>query len=201
MKIYLIRHAKPLSGDHTSDPDLSPEGLEQARDVAPAILALGVDRVFSSPLKRAYQTASPLLAATGMEATLIDGLSEADKAASRYRSIEYLRSDPEIWEKFIADPVGFLGGDPVAFRKGVLAALEAILASGARRAAVFTHGLPINVILSEALGLERITYFVPHYTSISQIAAKKSDNISVISVNETAHVRPTLLQTKKAMAV
>jgi probable phosphoglycerate mutase len=55
------------------------------------------------------------------------------------------------------------GGDPASFRAGVLAALAALVASGPRDAhvAVFTHGLPINVVLSHALGLARIVHFPP----------------------------------------
>ncbi len=68
MTLYLIRHAKAdLRGPAYPDDSLRPliaKGHEQARALAAAfkVLDIGFDRLFSSPMLRAVQTAGPLAA-------------------------------------------------------------------------------------------------------------------------------------------
>src|SRR6202035_3911373 len=111
----------------------------------------------------AVRAAEPSAEALGLDVSVIDGLAEADRFAPNYRSVEELRNDPEAWSRFLADPIAFLGGDAATFKLGVLQAIGPLLTNSKTKVAVFTHGLPINVVLSHALGLERITHFVPHY--------------------------------------
>ena len=85
--------------------------------------------------------------------------------------------------------MGFLGGDEQAFRAAVLRALAAVTESGPAEdhVAVFTHGLPINVVLSHALGLARIVHFRPDYGSITRLQTREAQAIAVVSVNEGGH--------------
>ena len=125
------------------------------------------------------------------EPEVVDGWAEADRHLARYRSVETLRAQGAgEWRRFLEDPVRYMGGDPHDFRCGVLAALATTIAAGPRDAhvVVFTHGLPINVVLSHALGLERIIHFPPGYGSITRLRAKDMNTIGVVSVNETGHL-------------
>jgi broad specificity phosphatase PhoE len=185
MQVLMIRHGRPETKNGASDPDLCEVGRKQARDLSAVLARSGVARLVSSPLRRALQTAAPTAEALGLDVAVIDGLAEADRFGAGYRSVEELRREPAVWDRFLADPIGFLGADPVAFRREVLSALDSVLTGGAAKVAVFTHGLPINVVLSHALGLDRITHFVPHYCSISRLNGDSLDRLSVISVNET----------------
>ena len=185
MHVLMIRHGRPESGNGDSDPALCAVGRKQARDLGAFLSRSGVARLVSSPLRRALQTAEPTAQTLGLDVAVIEGLAEADRFGAGYRSVEELRREPAVWGRFLADPVGFLGADPVAFRRDVLSAFETVLDAGAAKVAVFTHGLPINVVLSHALGLDRITHFVPHYCSISRLNGDSLDRLSVISVNET----------------
>jgi len=71
MLLYLIRHAEAVRAgpDGMSDEErpLTEAGRSQSRALAPALKKLGVkiDRVLSSPLVRARQTAEEMLAAWG----------------------------------------------------------------------------------------------------------------------------------------
>ena len=56
MLLYIVRHGDP---DYTTD-SLTPRGIEQADAVARRLAAIGFDRIFSSPMGRARQTAEPL---------------------------------------------------------------------------------------------------------------------------------------------
>ena len=130
----------------------------------------------------------------GLPIETIDLWAEADRGTIRYRSTETLRAEGgEAWSRFLADPIGYLGGDPASFRDGVLAALGATVAtnSATARVAVFTHGLPINIVLSHALGLDSITQFLVGYGSVTRLRHFGDGRYGVASVNETGHHRWT----------
>ena len=56
------------------------------------------------------------------------------------------------------------------------------------RVAVFTHGMPINIVLSHVLGLEGLVHFPPAYGSITRLRVRGDGALGVVSVNETAHL-------------
>jgi broad specificity phosphatase PhoE len=192
VKLVLVRHGRPDEGnsERPQDPPLHEEGRHQAHAVVKILAGEGITRVASSPLLRARQTAEPLAQKLGLPIDIIDGWAEADRHLDRYCSIETLRARGEAeWQRFLADPVRYLGGDPVAFRSTVSAALDSMLAESGPHAhvAVFTHGLPINIVLSRVLGLQRIVHFQPGYGSITRLSARGTERIGIVSVNESGH--------------
>lgn len=193
MRLVLVRHGRP-DEDHAErpqDPRLCADGRRQANAVATRLAGEGITRIVSSPLTRARQTAEPLAERLALPIHTVDGWAEADRHAGRYRSTETLRALGEAqWQRFLCDPVRYLGGDPQRFRADVLAALSAVTDGGEREAhvAVFTHGLPINLVLSHVLGLERIIHFRPGYASITRLRARDLQTIGVVSVNESGHL-------------
>jgi probable phosphoglycerate mutase len=195
MKLVLVRHGRPDEDDRERphDPPLRADGIAQARAVAERLALEGITRIVSSPMARAVQTAEPLAGKLGLPVEIVDGWAEADRHVDRYRSTETLRSlgDSE-WSRFLDDPIAFFGGDPAVFRAGVLRALAETVGQGPRDAhvAVFTHGLPINVVLSHALGLQRIIHFAPGYASMTRLRALPGGAIGVASVNERGHLPP-----------
>ena len=56
MLLYIVRHGDP---DYATD-SLLPRGVEQAEAVGKHLANMGINRVFTSPLGRAIQTAEPL---------------------------------------------------------------------------------------------------------------------------------------------
>jgi broad specificity phosphatase PhoE len=64
------------TADRPHDPGLSPDGVEQARQLARRVAQLGVDRILSSPFLRAVQTASPAAEALDQPLYLEPGLGE-----------------------------------------------------------------------------------------------------------------------------
>ena len=52
---------------------------------------------------------------------------------------------------------------------------------------MYTHGLPINVVLSHILKLDRIVHFQPGYGSITRLRALDAEHIGIVSVNESGH--------------
>jgi probable phosphoglycerate mutase len=197
MRLILVRHGRPDEDDTETpnDPPLNADGRRQAEAVARLLTDEGVTRVVASPLRRAQQTAEPLAGRLGMSIGTIDLWAEADRGAVRYRSTETLRAEGgEAWSRFLADPIGYLGSDPTAFRAGVLAALDATVAGEPpdARVVVFTHGMPINIVLSHALGLDSITRFLVGYGSVTRLRHFGDGRYGVASVNEIGHHRWTL---------
>jgi probable phosphoglycerate mutase len=73
----------------------------------------------------------------------------------------------------------------------VLAALHATAWAydRAERVVVFTHGMPVNIVLAHALGLDSITNFLVGYGSVTRLRRRENGGYGVSSVNETAHHR------------
>jgi broad specificity phosphatase PhoE len=194
MRLILVRHGRPNEGDvdAPNDPPLDGDGWRQARGAANLLASEGITRIVASPLLRAQETAMPLAERIGLPINTIDGWAEADQRASRYRSTETLRAEGgEAWSRFLQDPIRYLGADPEVFRAGVLGALHATAAPETKtsRVVVFTHGLPINVVLSHALGLKSITHFLVAYGSVTRLRRRDDGCYGVSSINETGHHR------------
>jgi probable phosphoglycerate mutase len=197
MKLVLVRHGRPDEDDRERphDPSLRADGVAQAQAVAGRLALEGITRIVSSPMARAMQTAAPLAEKLGLPVEIIDGWAEADRHLDRYRSTETLRAlGGDEWSRFLDDPIAFFGGDASVFRGHVLGALAATIGQGPvnGHVAVFTHGLPINVVLSQALGLQRIIHFAPGYASMTRLRALPGGAIGVASVNERGHLPPTV---------
>jgi probable phosphoglycerate mutase len=195
MKLVLVRHGRPDEDDRERphDPPLRADGIAQARAVADRLALEGVTRIVSSPMTRALQTAEPLAERLGLAIETIDGWAEADRHVDRYRSTETLRALGENeWARFLDDPIAFFGGNAAAFRSGVLGALDSTIGElpSDAHVAVFTHGLAINVVLSQALGLACLVHFAPGYASITRLRALPGGAIGVASVNERNHLPP-----------
>ena len=76
------------------------------------------------------------------------------------------------------------------FIQRTVSSIEEIIANHAsQRVAIVCHGGVINEYLSHVLGLESNQFFYPNYTSIHRIAASSAGHRSILSVNETSHLR------------
>lgn len=194
MRLILVRHGRPneVDSETPGDPSLNADGWRQAHAVSKLLATEGINRIVASPMLRARQTAEPLARRLGLDIETIDGWAEADRGAQKYRSTETLRAEGgEAWRRFLADPIRYLGGEPDAFRAGVLSALEATTAREDRTAhvATFTQGMPINVGLAHALRLDNITSFLVGHGSVTRLRRREDGTYGVSSVNETAHHR------------
>lgn len=74
MFLYIIRHGEP---DYATD-TLTERGKIQAEAVGKRLFEAGIDRVFSSPLGRAQETAAPLCRLAGLECNIEEWAREID---------------------------------------------------------------------------------------------------------------------------
>ena len=79
MELILVRHGLPLRRevvDGPADPELSPEGFDQAARLANYLATEKIAAIYSSPMKRAVQTAEPLAQTTGLPISIVDEVAE-----------------------------------------------------------------------------------------------------------------------------
>jgi 2,3-bisphosphoglycerate-dependent phosphoglycerate mutase len=197
MELLIIRHGLPVRRELTegpADPELAVDGRRQAAHLADYLATERIDAIYASPLARARETAAPLADRFGLDVTISSGVAEWDQNSPEYVPVEELKAanDPR-WQAMLR---GDWESDESEhdFRARVLDAIETIVADHrGQRVAIVCHGGVINGYLSHVLGLEDFTrgFFYPNYTSINRVAAASSGERSVVTVNETSHLRGT----------
>jgi probable phosphoglycerate mutase len=196
MQLILIRHALPMRVEtldgSPADPPLSASGSLQAARLADWLARRPLDRLYSSPLRRARETAAPIASRLGLALEIEPRVSEFDREADLYVPLEELkRSDYEAWLAFVRGGYGN-DLDVEGFRSGVVAGLEEIIAANpGRSVGVVCHGGVINAWAAHVLGMSFRLFFGPDYTSLSRFMAARSGERSVESLNETPHLQTT----------
>ncbi len=197
MELLLIRHALPIRRevvDGPADPPLSEAGLAQAALLGTYLASERLDAIYSSPLARAQQTAAPVAGAQGLSIVIEDGVAEYDRLSNEYIPIEEIKAaGGEAWKEFTSSTWHGAGAydSPEEFNAIIIAAIERLIATHrGHRIAVVCHGGVINGYLSHVLGLGAGGgFFYPNYTSIHRIAAAGSGERSIVTINETSHLR------------
>lgn len=194
VELILIRHALPVrlrSEDGArADPPLAEAGRRQTERLVRWLEPEAIDVLYASPLRRAWETALPLAASKGLEPRPEPDVVEFDRDASEYVPLEELkRTDYERWRALMQG--GMLADvDIEAFRYAVVTALERIVKEHAgERAVVVCHGGVINVWAAHVLGTPRPLFFQPDYTSVNRFLCASGGERSVVTLNETAHLR------------
>lgn len=196
MQLILIRHAEPVrigpgEAGARADPDLTERGRTQSQRLAEWLEIERIDAVVSSPLRRATATAAPIGRALGLDIEVVDELMEYDANVDHYIPAEELRrTRDERWTAMIEGRWEDFGGEnPQHFRARLMPCLDGIVNRfPGGRVAVVCHGGVINVYIATILGLDRHLWFEPDYTSISRVAAARSGERSLVTLNETAHL-------------
>ena len=197
MELLLIRHAEPVKivdADGPADPPLAQRGTAQANLLAEWLSSEVIDGVWSSPMARARETAEPLGAALELDVVVDHELAEYDREATSYIPIEELKAAKD--ERWLAMVEGSFDADipidPREFQAGVVQAIDHIVnGNPGGRVAVVCHGGVINAYIGHLLGVDRVLWFEPRYTSISRVMASRRGDRTVVSLNETAHLRHT----------
>ncbi|MCB1247940.1 MAG: histidine phosphatase family protein [Acidimicrobiales bacterium] len=133
MELIFVRHGQPgwdRDGRAVADPDLTDLGCAQADHVARLLADTRIDELLVSPLRRAQQTAAPLVEATGLTPTTLDWLAEIsapDWDGTPTEEVERIfrenrdRSVDELWD-------GLPGGESFRdFHVRITTGLEGLL--------------------------------------------------------------------------
>jgi broad specificity phosphatase PhoE len=151
--VYLVRHGESAANAdpgvrRSDDPPLTPRGHEQAARAAAALARAGLDAVFSSPLRRARQTADAIASATGLVPAVLAGFAEVGMGMlTDPESPEGRAERDAIFSAWLAGDFrrGFPGGEGFA---DVVRRVHEALGAASRdprhgRIAIVTHRMPI----------------------------------------------------------
>jgi 2,3-bisphosphoglycerate-dependent phosphoglycerate mutase len=195
VEIILVRHALPVRIEletGIADPELSTEGHEQSKKMAAYLACENIDAVYASPLRRARETAQPLIEQLGIQYEICEGVAEFDRNSNEYVPAEELRAtnDPR-WQKMMKGEWDETADSPEVFRDRVISSInELVERHPGEKVAVVCHGGVINQYLAYVLGIStQMGFFYPQYTSIHRVAASRSGAKSIVSINESSHLR------------
>jgi broad specificity phosphatase PhoE len=207
--LYLIRHGQSdfgwsgrrwasARGDQW-DPPLSEEGAEQATLLAKRLRVMELEPfvVYSSPLRRARETAEAFAELAGAEVAFDDDLVEANIGGWEGKPFEeIIGSDPDVVHH-IRNQRAIWHRAPGAersdrFRTRVRGAIDSILAGHPEEnVLVFAHGGVINAYVGELLGLGQEMFFLPDNTSLNSVDVAGETRI-VRFLNDVLHLTDPL---------
>ena len=192
LELILIRHGLPERVELAAgraDPALSDVGRRQARQVGAWLSRETIDAVYTSPLRRAIETASPFAAGAGLSPIIHEAVAEYDQGASHYIPMEELKAeDYPAWKDFVDGGYGD-EIDLAAFARTVDGGMEEIIrANAGRRVAVFCHGGVVNVWTATVLGMAPRLFIDVAYASVSRFLCASTGERNVRSLNETGHL-------------
>jgi probable phosphoglycerate mutase len=165
-EVWLVRHADVYDQrELVSDPPLSPLGRTQVKRLAQRLKSLKVDAVYSSPLRRALQTATALR--------------------------DRVETDPRLTEASASYPNGRveLQESPDALIERMGGAVDAAVAAHpGGRVLMVSHGIAILNYLCDVLRLTPGTLrLFPDFTSVSVVRVKGDRRVAG-SLCDTAHL-------------
>ena len=108
MLLYIVRHGHPV---YAPEEQLTEIGHRQARALVPRMKEAGITRIFSSPLRRARETAQPTAEALGLPVAIEPWMNE-DLAWGRFTKIDDRHTYPNgtLWVWDTDDPGQFVRG-------------------------------------------------------------------------------------------
>ncbi|GBD23431.1 Phosphoserine phosphatase 1 [bacterium HR29] len=203
-EVLLVRHAEQFVADWRNgpvgdifDPPLSERGAQQARLVGLRFAAETVHAVYSSPLRRALDTAREIARHHRLEPKVLDDLREVEifrdlpkeKPAvevlgeALLRGIRARMLRERKWDVYPYSESSY------EFRKRTVNAIESIIAENeGKRVVVVCHGGVINAYVGHIIGVEYDMFFRPAHTSVNIVAA--GDGIRALHcLNDVHHLR------------
>lgn len=171
MKIYLIRHSESIDDIENcyggiADFDLTENGKDKVEKSRKMIDSWGIEKIYTSPYKRAYQTAQILNKNMKVEMKVIDDIRELNSHGIRSGVNKELAKNifSYIFQKEEYKNTGyyfgktFLGGEDIKeFDKRVKEAFDFIIkdSEGLNSIAIVTHGGVHRSIFKNILHLNR----------------------------------------------
>ena len=199
MDLLLIRHgqAERVELDPAgADPSLSPLGQEQAAGMAEYLAAEQIDKIWSSPMRRALETAQALADLTGAAIETDDRLEEFDRGDTSYLPPDPGSVTPEqvklYTTKIMADD----------FVSRVSEAADSIVAASGPTdvVAVTCHAGVIMHAIAHLSGLPQLVMMIrADYSSITRLRIG-GGRVRLHSVNEAPWLREWLLATQAGLS-
>ncbi|MCX6013183.1 MAG: histidine phosphatase family protein [Chloroflexi bacterium] len=198
-RVLLVRHGQTEANIKNyymgwSEEDLNQTGYKQVHLLAARLSRLPVKAVYSSPLKRAFNTATIIAEPHKVEVVTMDKLKEINLGEWQGLYAEdIMHRWPDLWKQSRTDPSDLTlpGGESYAqVVNRAIAAFEQILADNlGKHVVLVTHDVVIRVLAAYTLGVSnsiyrRMTIGNASISTVSIIDGKRY----LILLNDTAHL-------------
>ncbi|MGE0607762.1 MAG: histidine phosphatase family protein [Pirellulales bacterium] len=197
MILYLIRHGESAFNAEgriqgQMNPPLSELGRRQSLALVPAMLELGIEAVYASPLERAFDTARPSAAALGQEIRPLESLMELNAGIFQGKTWPRIRDEhPAESQRWLSGEADFRipGGES---RRDLMvrgrAVLSLIRQGNERAVAVFSHGGILSAALKSLLEIPaELNPFSFFNGSLSKLSWQSQ--IKLLTLNQIDHLR------------
>ncbi len=197
--VLLVRHGQTASNLHRmymgwSSEDLDETGQMQVRRLATRIAHLPIAAVYSSPLKRAYSTASLLAEPHHLEVKTSEDLIEIQFGEWQGLNLEAVRRGwPDIWKAWREHPdqESIPGGESFSqVTQRATRALKSLLQEHkGSKVLVVSHEIIIKIMLMTALDSDYNIYrrFTINNASLSLIRSR-GNWLHVVTINDVSHL-------------
>ena len=200
-KILLVRHGETewnIQGrfQGVKDTDLAEAGLVQASYVAEALKGT-FDKIYTSPLKRAYETAEIIGRSKELKPIKVDKITEIDFGQWEGLTVSEIKDNfPEAFKIWRQDGVvGPLCGGDLSLKNASSRAKEAILAiageNQGKTTVIVAHGGIIKAGLIGIFNWDMTMYhkMILGNTSICEISFDDKFNPILLRLNDTNHLK------------
>ena len=197
--VLLVRHGRTESNITGffmgwSNEDISDLGYAQAHSLSSRLASLPIASVYTSPLKRAYNTALILAKPHNLEPKVLDDLIEI-----RLGDWQGLHRDeisqrwPELWQQSRIDPSEVTLPNGESFQQvtdRAVRAFEMIVADNQDKQAVMvTHEVVIRVLVAHVLGTSNSIYRRFEVGNASLSIIRVSDGKArLVTLNDSSHL-------------
>ncbi len=210
VKLIVARHAEsewnPIGRyQGLLDPDLTERGKEQAKLLAKALSGMGIEKIFSSPLKRTLKTAEEVAKYLGLEVIADDRIREIDHGSWSGLLVEEVKERfPEEFETWLREPhrAKFEGGESL---KDVYERVSDFLTwlrdtHGGKTVLLVSHTVPIRCMYCFLLGvdLSRFWSFGCDNASYSLVIMEEDRNV-IQQLNITCHLGDLYVEAHRAL--
>jgi broad specificity phosphatase PhoE len=202
--LHLVRHGATahnlfdpprMQGRHIDQP-LTASGRDQAAGAAAALAQQSIAAVYSSPLRRSFETAEVIAAAHSLSPVPIERLAEADVGRWEDRSWDEIEAnDNEAYRAFREDPVkaGYPEGENLRqVTERVVSAIDHLAASHlGEHVVVVAHSVVNRLYLGELLSVPiALRRRIPQDNCNISLVSWRAEKQRVITVNAIHHLAP-----------
>ena len=176
------------------DIDLNETGRRQADAVARRLSHWRIGSIYSSPLKRAWQTAEPIAAACGLEVTTLGGMEDVDYGSWAGLSAEEARTQyPEAFETWVHTPLSTQFPQGESLRRVQVRAWSTLdgvcSAHEGETVALVSHVVVNRALICAALGLVGDAFWkIGQDNAAINVLMALHGRYRVLLLNDTCHL-------------
>ena len=199
MRLFLVRHGETQRNREgqvqgRGDQDLTDVGRKQAAAVARALIRENVTALYSSPLKRAVETAEIIGAELGLPVQVAEDMAEADVGGLDGLTSEEMRARyPDFMALWDHDPGSAVmpGGESLAqVQERVWRLVQSLLGAHPEANVVaVSHNFTIGTLVCKVLGLPLVSFrrLRVDLGSVSAVELREGRNRLVL-LNDRCHL-------------